>query len=483
MRYLHFWPGQLQLLHWHPRPGGCRLARDSQRRPSGGTCFGISLTDQRLLSGQIDIDSFNRTTGSVYGLDGPAVGSDGWACGNEPLLQVLKAQHLMQLSTEFLSTWLPCATAQSIESGAQVAGNIAYEIEQIFAEGRYPMIELNDTNGGGGHVVVAYDITPNGSGGYDIYVYDSNNPYTSNEDTDGTAHAIAVAASVIHLESNGTWQLASTTEPPSSGGGPFQGGPSAIVVTDPASIPLHPTLATLGGIAPGLLFSSVGSPGSPTGNLAGAGRVTQVAGPQGRVLYNAHGKLDTNPATRLDAATFCAFGRERDQHFRTAPTGRHWAEGAPTDRFHDRNAVWVAALRPLSTAGSRGALTPQRSLVPALSPLSQRPPALWASRPRPLHRCRSPLTNRAPPGGGASTCQRAAPVAAAAGSRSTPLPGPSLWRPEVAARRLPSPYRVSFGAGCPPALPAALSVWGQGRWRRCLVSIGATWLPPTSLYK
>jgi hypothetical protein len=278
----------------------------------GGTCFGISLTDQRLLSAQIDLKSFPRVADSVYGLDGPAVGSDGWARGSEPLLEVLKAQHLMQFSTEFLSKWVLQAAAQSVEPGSQAKDAVAYEIDQIFKAGRYPLIELNDTNGGGGHVVVAYDITPDSDGGYDIYVYDSNNPYTSNEGTDGKAHAAALEASVIDLESDGTWQLPSTTEPPSSGGGPFQGGPSAIVVTDPASIPLRPTLATLGGIAPGLLFSSAGPPGDATGGMAGAGRVTQVSGPGGRALYDADGALSTNRATRLEAAPFAPLvGKKR----------------------------------------------------------------------------------------------------------------------------------------------------------------------------
>jgi hypothetical protein len=271
----------------------------------GGTCFGISLTDQRLLAGELDVKSFPRSADNVYGLNGPATsGSNSWAGGSEPLLEVLKAQHLQQFSTEFLSTWLSHASAQSVETGSQVVSAVASEIEKVFAAGRYPLIELNDGNGGGGHVVVAYDITPDTDGGYDIYVYDSNNPYTSNEDTDGAAHAAAVAASVIDLESNGTWQLASTTEPASSGGGPFQGGPSAIVVTDPAALPLHPTLATLGGIAPGLLFSSAGAPGSAGGGVRGAGRVTQLTGPGGKTLYNANGTLDTNRATRLDAAPF-----------------------------------------------------------------------------------------------------------------------------------------------------------------------------------
>ncbi len=267
----------------------------------GGTCFGISLTDQRLVSRQLGLSSFPGTGPAIYDLDGPPIGPGNKASGNSPLLLALKAQHLMQFSTEFLKEWLARATAQSISSPGQVVAGIAQEIRNVFAAGRYPMIELNDGNGGGGHVVVAYDMEPNGAGGYNIYVYDSNRPYQASEDTDGKLHARNLTQSVINLEANGTWALPSTTEP---NGQPFQGGPSAIVVTDPASIPVHPTLATLGGAAPGLLFSSAGATGSAGAGAAPAARVTQLTGPGGKALFGPNGAVNTDAATRLDAAPF-----------------------------------------------------------------------------------------------------------------------------------------------------------------------------------
>ncbi len=271
----------------------------------GGTCFGFSLTDQRLVSQQMGLSSFPGTP-AIYDLDGPPVDSSHKASGNSPLLLALKAQHLMQFSTEFLSKWLARATAQSVSPPDQVVAEIAQEINDIFAAGRYPMIELNDGNGGGGHVVVAYDMEPNGAGGYNIYVYDSNSPYQANEDTDGNLHAHNLVESVIYLQANGTWALHSTPEP-NTNGQPFQGGPSAIVVTDPASIPIHPTLATLGGAAPGLLFSSAGTAGSTGASAAAAAHVTQLTGPGGKALFAKNGSLDTDPATRLDAAPFAPF--------------------------------------------------------------------------------------------------------------------------------------------------------------------------------
>ena len=131
----------------------------AQASMSGGTCFGISLTDNRMIEGFIDPKSFPRTGGDlIYDLNGPATDSNGYARGSEPLLLQLKADHLMQLSTEFLSKWLAQATAETILSGDSVVSLIASQIKSIFSAGRYPMIELNDGNGGGGHVVVAYDL-------------------------------------------------------------------------------------------------------------------------------------------------------------------------------------------------------------------------------------------------------------------------------------------------------------------------------------
>ncbi len=289
-----------------PDPVALALLLIAQKTMATGTCFGFSLTDQRLLSGQLDLTSFPRTGDLIYDLDGPAVDSTGTARGNEPVLVQLKASHLMQLSTEFLESWSTHALNQDISRSNDVAPEIAQEIDNIFAAGRYPMIEIDDTNsGGGGHVLVAYDMVATGTGGYDIYVYDSNNPYTSGENSsDGTAHAAAVASSVIHLQSDGDWSLASTVESGSST--PYNGGQGSIIVTDPATIPLHPTLGTLGGVAPNLLFSSGGAPGSAGASGPAAGRVTQVSA-AGKTLYSKSGTLNADRATRLDAAPFAPF--------------------------------------------------------------------------------------------------------------------------------------------------------------------------------
>jgi hypothetical protein len=109
----------------------------------------------------------------------------------------------------------------------------------------------------------------------------------------------------------GEWSLPSTNT--ALIGGPLDnglsGGITGIVVTDPSSLPTHPTMPTGLGLIKaigGLLFGSAGP-----GDTAGTGHtpappstVTQLADAAGHTLFGPDGKLNTNPATRLQAAPF-----------------------------------------------------------------------------------------------------------------------------------------------------------------------------------
>jgi Bacterial Ig-like domain (group 3)/FG-GAP repeat len=73
-----------------------------------------------------------------------------------------------------------------------------------------PTITLfNQGTGGGGHMVIPYAIQPYGSGGYAIYVWNPNSPYTSAEAADltGNAAVTAVDADRIIVASNGSWKF------------------------------------------------------------------------------------------------------------------------------------------------------------------------------------------------------------------------------------------------------------------------------------
>jgi hypothetical protein len=95
------------------------------------------------------------------------------------------------------------------------------------------MIELQD---GGGHVVVAYNVQGSPPGPWVIDVYDSNLPFNEIGDEnapDGEQHHLNFASSRITVQANGRWSLSSTS---------MSGGPTELVVTDPASIGNPPSL-------------------------------------------------------------------------------------------------------------------------------------------------------------------------------------------------------------------------------------------------
>ena len=271
----------------------------AQASMESGTCFGFSLSTQRLLEG---IDSLPGNLPSIF--DEPAPDTDHDAQANhgvQPVLDLLKADHLMQLSDEFLTQWGPKAQALQLADPSVVTPALASDIENILSAGRFPMIEMNDN--GEGHVVVAYDIVQTGTGTFDVYVYDSNDQFQPSENTDGSGHASAVNNAVIHLTTNGQWSLASTVE--NDGSTPFHGGPGGLVVTDPQIIPKVPHLGSFSGAAvPGSLFSSNSAPGSAS--KSSAATITQVSS-GGRTLYGSGGGLNMNPSTRLAAMPMPGF--------------------------------------------------------------------------------------------------------------------------------------------------------------------------------
>jgi hypothetical protein len=219
--------------------------------------------------------------------------------GKQPVLDLVKADHLMQLSVQFMEQWSTRSAGLDLSDPSTVNPALATQIRSILQAGRDPLIEMQDQSG---HVVVAYDIVTTGTGTYDVYVYDSNDQFQSGEDSNAASHAARVQNAVIHLAANGTWSLASTVE--SDGSTPWHGGPGGLVVTDPTVVPKNPTLPSAGGAAPpGALFSSNGA---SSGSTAAAARVTQVSS-GGRTLYDNSGALNTNAATRLQAAPMGPF--------------------------------------------------------------------------------------------------------------------------------------------------------------------------------
>jgi hypothetical protein len=278
----------------------------AQAAASTGTCFGFSLSTQRILEGEAALSSLPGNPKTVFDAPKPDESASAQAVhGTQPVMDMLKAAHLMQFSTEFMTSWLneiKNINGLDLVDSSQVTPMLVGAIEKVFKAGRYPLIEIQDE---GGHVLVAYDLQATGGGNYDIYVYDSNDEFTSAENSaNGTTHQTRLGNSVIHLAADGTWSLASTTE--NDTGNPWHAGIGQLVVTDPNTVPEHPTLASFGGGAPtGALFSSATGPGSTGSSRASAATITQVSS-GGKTLFASNGSLNMS-SSRLNAAPFGPF--------------------------------------------------------------------------------------------------------------------------------------------------------------------------------
>jgi hypothetical protein len=298
------------------------VAQNTLGGSNGGACFGFALSTQRFLMGQESTYQFTGTSDPFFGRTIFGLGESG------PLVEFINASALQQFSGDLFFPWLAASIGQGAESGATASEQFYNEIKAVFLEDHYPMIELQD---GGGHVVVAYNVQGSPPGPWVIDVYDSNLPFNDIGDEnapDGEQHHLNFASSRIAVQPNGRWSLSSTS---------MSGGPTELVVTDPASIGSPPSLIgniSIPALAGDTAVASTGrgahSPEHGTTTQAtGAGSsgsvlfstgvadldggqdrspahstVTQVSDSAGRTLYNANGSLNTDRATRLAAAPY-----------------------------------------------------------------------------------------------------------------------------------------------------------------------------------
>jgi hypothetical protein len=260
---------------------------------SGGACMGFSLSTQRILESKVNFTDFNAHDNTINSIDSPAGPSSFTR-------RYIDTQALAQFSQQFAFHYV--AAVLDADSKGWSVDKLRGEIEGVLQAGRYPLIALHD-KGGGGHVVVAYDVEDVGPHEFYIDVYDPNDPFgwhgvgTNPSDelsADGALHMANVENSRIHVLPDGTWSL------PSTG---YSGGGDEIIVTDPASIPVQPTMVdSLPGS--GLYFGSGGPVGvGSAGATAAPSHTTQLSAGT-RTLYAANGHLNTDPATRLNATPF-----------------------------------------------------------------------------------------------------------------------------------------------------------------------------------
>ncbi len=247
----------------------------NQLLDSNASCFGISLTSQRLREGWVPYSRF-----------APAGATNPWqladaAAPSSALATDVRRWHQTQLSSEFIQHWVATAATNLANGGANTRGTIVDGL----LNGHRPLIVLRDTVSDG-HVVVAYDVRADTTpGAYLIDVYDPNVPFTAEETTSPNAHVSRMEASVIHVRADGHWSHVGAY------GRTWSGGPGTIVVVPWGTVPRTPTLpSTLSGLVSLIVpFASGTAP-------------TQVVDAAGHTLLDAQGQPNENLATRIPGA-------------------------------------------------------------------------------------------------------------------------------------------------------------------------------------
>jgi hypothetical protein len=262
------------------------IANDAFSGERGGACFGFGLGSQRILTGRRSLSDFSPPGAqTIWALDAP----DSLGGPSGPLTEYINSQQIAQLGMEFISQYLAHSLIQSHLSSSD-RFNLAHEsVRAALAGGDHPVILVK--NDSVGHAVVAYDIEDAAPNQFFIYVYDPNNPYLSRmiDDVDG------VQFSRIEV-TNDTWQLLDFVD----GANFLSGSIADLIVMSARDIPMQPAMPGGGPVSTLILFSSAGPAGSAT-------RTIQLADGAGHSLFGPGGKLNSDPATRLQATPFAPF--------------------------------------------------------------------------------------------------------------------------------------------------------------------------------
>jgi hypothetical protein len=157
----------------------------------GGNCYGLNLAAYRLWSGGRPLSDFSPLGASnPFGLDG-AAGPAG------PLRAYVRLMMIAQTSSEVLKL-------RTIV-GKQSAGTMYQAIAAGLAQNHPVMMSLKG-NDDTGHSVVAYGLTPTPTG-YDVEVYNPNDPHMPSDDTSTTVHDTTLERSRVHVNQNNTWSF------------------------------------------------------------------------------------------------------------------------------------------------------------------------------------------------------------------------------------------------------------------------------------
>jgi hypothetical protein len=217
-----------------------------------GSCFGFSLASRRLARHEGPTPSFLHGAETVWQvpLDRTIPHTEHFAFEDghpEKLIDYIWGQHMLQMSSESLHALL--VHSLQLATGEITASDLHGQLTAAFAAGERPLVII--PNGLAGHVVIAYDVddTPwEGShrGDYRILVYDNNFPYTSDENSDLSAHVDGEGRSYLEIHQDGSWVFPHLTD----GGVAWHGTRLDPYLIEERSFPVHPTMPiSLDGLA------------------------------------------------------------------------------------------------------------------------------------------------------------------------------------------------------------------------------------------
>jgi hypothetical protein len=277
-----------------PDPFAEALALVANQFLNDGQCQGMSLASLRLMNGDVPFSDFalqvNASATTNWNLQYPLEDMNSNITdlnGADALVHYIHIQHIAQFSAQALANF-------AADIAANLAGGPGALLGQVtgaLRAGDHPMLSIR--MGFDGHVLVAYNIEadPADPEGYYIDVYDSNQPFTSAENTNADAHRSVVLNSRIHVFSSGHWEFPGFLPQED-----WTGDMSAIVVIPYSVIPVQPTMPM-----------STKTLASPTSFFTGAtASTTQITDAAGRTLLLPDGSLNTDPNTAIPGGAVSA---------------------------------------------------------------------------------------------------------------------------------------------------------------------------------
>jgi hypothetical protein len=259
-------------------------------------CFGMSLTSERLLKGEVSFGRFMPTDATnvrqLYEESYP------W----DSIRHYVKVQSAVQLSSEIIKHWLNEADLLSVEDSSVFRDRVRDLIKNDLKSGNYPLISMiPEIVPGNGHTVVAYDLEE-GVGesdiAYYIYIYDPNTPFVQripiDENDPKFAGGPGGEIKKTHLgreQTLGRIPVYNTGrfDPPSNLGWSTNIEIHGHLVVFPYEvIPRKPTALL--------------SPEGMINFVMGSATIVQITDAENRTLFSPDGRINNNPSTRLKSA-------------------------------------------------------------------------------------------------------------------------------------------------------------------------------------